>query len=195
MRRSHWAVMLVPVLAITMSAAQATVHQFHAFLDGPSESPPNASPGTGYVTVDYDDAAHTLLIDASFSDLIGPTTVAHIHAPTDDPFAGIIGVAVTPGTLPDFPVGVTSGTYTRTIDLTLTGSYTAGFLTLGGGTAAGTEALLFSSILEGTAYFNIHSSTFPGGEIRGFLIPVPEPGSLLLLGGGTLTLMTRRRVA
>ena len=38
-----------------------------------------------------------------------------------------------------------------------------------------------------TAYFNIHTIQFPGGEIRGFLHAVqsvPEPGSLVLLGLG-----------
>ena len=29
---------------------------------------------------------------------------------------------------------------------------------------------------------NIHDSNFPGGEIRGQLEPVPEPGAVTLLG-------------
>ena len=34
------------------------------------------------------------------------------------------------------------------------------------------------------AYSNIHDATFPGGEIRGWITPTPEPGTLLLLGSG-----------
>ena len=34
----------------------------------------------------------------------------------------------------------------------------------------------------GKTYWNIHSSTVGGGEIRGFLVPVPEPGALAFAG-------------
>jgi hypothetical protein len=44
-----------------------------------------------------------------------------------------------------------------------------------GGTTAQAEADLFQAIADGKAYLNIHSSTFPGGEIRGFLVPGPVP--------------------
>ena len=37
-------------------------------------------------------------------------------------------------------------------------------------------------MLDGQAYLNIHTQNFPGGEIRGTLIQVPEPMSLALLG-------------
>jgi hypothetical protein len=42
--------------------------------------------------------------------------------------------------------------------------------------------------MDGMAYVNIHNSTFPGGEIRGFLAPAatPEPATLTLLGAGLL---------
>jgi hypothetical protein len=52
-------------------------------------------------------------------------------------------------------------------------------------------------MLNGRAYFNIHSSAFPAGEIRGFLQPIPEPGSLVLvgLGLGAVMLAVRRRAA
>jgi hypothetical protein len=43
----------------------------------------------------------------------------------------------------------------------------------------------------GEAYWNIHSTTFPGGEIRGFLVAVPEPSSLALLGLGAVGLAAR----
>jgi len=36
-----------------------------------------------------------------------------------------------------------------------------------GGTAAGAEAALVGGLAAGQAYFNIHTSPFPGGEIRG----------------------------
>jgi hypothetical protein len=175
---------LIVLVALAASAlalaplAHAVPLTFTAFLDGPSENPPVPSAGTGDVTVFYDDAGHTLNIHATFADLTGTTTVAHIHCCVAPP--GTVAVAVTPGTLPGFPAGVTSGTYDTLIDLTDTASYTAGFLALFGGTAAGAEAGLVAGMLAGEAYFNIHTSFRTGGEIRGFLQVVPEPATLTL---------------
>ena len=48
--------------------------------------------------------------------------------------------------------------------------------------------------ITGRAYLNIHSlPSFPGGEIRGFLQQVPEPGTLLLLGMGVAGFLSTRR--
>ena len=44
-----------------------------------------------------------------------------------------------------------------------------------GGTPEGAEAYLFQSIADGTAYLNIHTSMFLGGEIRGFFAPGGVP--------------------
>jgi hypothetical protein len=50
---------------------------------------------------------------------------------------------------------------------------------------------------SGLWYFNIHTSTFGGGEIRGQILPVPEPSAWALMGlglGGLLVRHWRRRV-
>jgi hypothetical protein len=51
-------------------------------------------------------------------------------------------------------------------------------------------------ILAGLAYINFHTVQFPGGEIRGQITAVPEPGLLGLLGSvagaGFLALRRRR---
>lgn len=155
--------------------------------------------GSGTATVVYDDVAHSLSISTSWSGLSGITSVAHIHCCVTTPGLGTVQVAVTPGTLPGFPVGVQSGTYTTVpiLDLTLTGTYTGSFLASpGGGTAAGAEAALFAGMNSGRAYLNIHTNLFPAGEIRGFLTLVPEPGTgILVLSAAALLAFARRRRA
>jgi len=154
------------------------------------------STGSGTGTVVYDDVLHSLSITTSWTGLTGTTTVAHIHCCVGTPGVGTVGVAVTPGTLPGFPVGLTSGSYSTIpiLNLTLAGTYTGGFLAGGGGTPAGAEAALFAGMNSGRAYLNLHSSFAAGGEIRGFLTPVPEPGlGALALGAAVLLGFARRR--
>ena len=174
-------------------SAHAALLQYSVSLDGPSESPANASPGIGSGTVNYDDSAHTLQLQVSFSGLTGTTTASHIHAPTASPFSGTAGVATTTPSFAGFPLGVTSGSYSDTLDLTAASSYNPAFITANGGTPAGAESALAAAMAGGKAYWNIHSSTFGGGEIRGFLVPVPEPSTVALLGLGAGALVWRLR--
>jgi hypothetical protein len=174
------------VIALAVGPSHAGILIFEANLDGPSEAPPNASPGTGFARVTIDELAHTMRVEANFSGLLGTTTAAHIHAPTAVAGTGTANVATQTPSFIGFPLGVTSGNMDETFDLTLASTYRAGFITASGGTTAAAEAVLVQALLDGTAYFNIHTTTFGGGEIRGFLQAVPEPASLTMLGMGAL---------
>jgi hypothetical protein len=129
-------------------------------------------------------------VEVSFSGLLGTTTASHIHAATPAPGMGTAPVATTTPTFPNFPLGVTSGTYEQTFDLTQASSYNPAFISANGNTVAGAEAALEAALAADEAYLNIHTTTFPGGEIRGFLQAVPEPSGLILLGVGSLALIS-----
>jgi len=187
---------LFGLLSTAPVRAQSTL-VYDAFLSGPSESPPNGSPGTGFaqITIDTGFAGQddTLQVLFSFSGLLGPTTASHIHAATALPGTGTAGVATTTPYFAGFPLGVTSGTYSNTLDLVLSSSYNPAYVTANGGTTAGAEAALLGSIAAGTAYLNIHTTVVPGGEIRGFLEPVPEPATFALVGAGAGCFLFARR--
>ena len=174
---------LLSLMAMLLFSAAcfATTITYDAVLKGTSEVPPNASPGHGFATVIVDTTANTMQVEVSFSDLTAPTTASHIHCCTASPGTGNAGVATTAPTFPGFPLGVTSGTYNNTLDLTSASSYNPTFVTAHGGTVSSAEAALLAGIAAGDAYLNIHTTNFPSGEIRGFLTPAPEPASITLL--------------
>jgi len=171
-------VIALVLVSLSAAATYAGPISYSASLSGPAESPPNASPGVGFANVIYDSTLHTLMLHVTFSGLLGTTTASHIHCCT----LPTAGVATTTPTFAGFPLGVTSGTYDNTLDLTMASSYNPAFVTASGSITLA-EAALAGGLANGVAYLNIHTSVVPGGEIRGFLTAdVPEPASLGLVG-------------
>ena len=173
---------LFPSLMLAASLAHAQVYQFAATLAPVAAG----ATGSGTVTAVYDQGAKTLQLDINFSGLSGNTSMVHIHGPTATAYTGGAG-AITPHPyLPAFPAGVTSGSYSQTLDLTQTSSFGGTFVSNNGGTAAGAEAAMFAAMMAGKTYLNIHTTTFSGGEITGFLTPVPEPSTTAAVVAGLL---------
>ncbi|HEX8883704.1 MAG TPA: CHRD domain-containing protein [Noviherbaspirillum sp.] len=187
-------------LGLLLTAGASHALTYTASLSGPNESPPVASPGTGFAIVDFDAAAHTLRVNETFAGLLGNTTASHIHCCLATPATGNAGVATQVPTFAGFPLGVTAGTYQNTFDTLLPSTWNPAFITANGGTAAGAEAALAAGLAAGTTYINIHTNLFPAGEIRGFLTQAtggqaPEPGSIALvaIAFGALAISRRRR--
>ena len=176
-------------------AAPARAMVFTGSLLGTNENPPNASPGTGSVTVTMDLDLHTLRIESSFEGLLAGVTAAHIHCCTSDATPNVSPATQTPSFV-NFPLGVMAGSYDMTFDTSQASTWNASFVTANGGTTAGAETAFFNGMMDGGAYFNIHSSLYPSGEIRANLTPVPEPSTYALLLAGLVVVggvATRRR--
>jgi len=138
--------LLIWSFALLIGSVQASPIIYIASLSGPSESPPNISPGTGNAIVTYDSEAHTLLVDAVFQDLTAGNTAAHIHCCTASAGSGAAGVATMTPTFAGFPTGATSGIYDSPVfDLTQPGVWNASFITNNGGTPASAESVFGAS--------------------------------------------------
>lgn len=149
-----------------ITPAHAAIVQYEAILSGLGENPPNASPATGLAQFDFDTLTNTLtLTTGTFSGLLAPATAGHIHTGP----AGVNGPVIIPFTT----TPATSGVFTMP----------ATVLTAGQVTALTTAGL----------YVNIHTSVFPGGEIRGQIMLVPAPAGLAMLGCAGLLGGRRRR--
>ncbi len=187
--------LILSALAVMTCASQAAILVYTAALSGPNEAPANASPGTGIATVTLDTTGNSMRVQVTFSGLTGTTTASHIHASTALPGTGTAGVATQTPSFFGFPLGVTSGSMDTTFNMTVASNFNAAYITANGGTTATAWTALQNGIAAGKAYLNIHTSTFGGGEIRGFLAPVPEPGSVALIGlcGAGLAARRRRR--
>ena len=173
------ALALLAAFAFHAPTANATPITFVGNLTGANEVPPVNSPGTGLATIILDPTAQTIQINATFSGLTSNDNAAHIHCCA--PLGTNVGIATTVPAFPGFPLGVTSGAYSQSFDLTQASIYNPAFVTMEGGLPQA-EAALIAGIENGQSYFNIHTMTNPNGEIRSQLFPVPEPASLILLG-------------
>ncbi|QNA43133.1 CHRD domain-containing protein [Lacibacter sediminis] len=143
---SPWRVRCLLFLIVSCSILKARADRFPfiAIYSGANEVPANASTGGGGIIGVYDDATNTIYYNIAFGGLSAATTAAHFHAPAGPGVnAGVTLAHV------GFPTGVTTGNYTK-IDVFTDAQET--------------------NLKAGLMYSNIHTSAFPGGEIRAQIV-------------------------
>ena len=171
--------------ALLAAPAQALV--FNAVL-GPEAA---GATGSGTASLTIDELTNLMAIQVDFQGLSGNTSVSHIHGPTASPFAGNAGVMTTTPTFNGFPTGVKFGTYSTTLNLLLATTYGSAFLTANGNSVPVARNAFLAALASNKAYLNIHTTAFPGGEIRGFFMQ-QVPGPLPVLGIGAALAWSRR---
>jgi len=108
---------------VLAQAAYADILTYDATLLGTGEVPPTGSTGTGEATVIINTILQTMEVEIVFSGLEAPSTASHIHCCTTTPGTGTAGVATTTPSFVGFPLGVTSGSFNNTLDLTASSTY------------------------------------------------------------------------
>lgn len=125
--------------------SRATLWNVYADMNGLNEIPPNPSPATGFSGGTYDDVTRQLIIHTMGGTFMANTTAAHIHRGSSSVNGPVI-----------FPLSGTTGSTFYMADDTFTLSVSDGALLLTGG-----------------LYVNIHTTLWPGGEIRGNFVAAP----------------------
>lgn len=133
---------LFAVVALSGAAHAAT--GFSTIMNGANEVPANASLATGTSTCVLNDAGTQLTVFVQFQNLGSNYAASHIHGFS----APGVNSGVRFGFSPTLSNGNRNGVFNGTWNLTATDA---------------------TNLIAGLCYVNIHSSSLPGGEIRGQL--------------------------
>src|SRR5258706_2224472 len=165
-------------LAAGLSLAQA---QNYVATLTPADDGGGLRTGSGSVFLTLSGTA--LSLNGSFTGLSTNWNNDHIHGPALSP--------------PPASAGVLYGIQSITTPALGTSTFGTinGNVTLVDGTGGFTLAQQLNQLNSGQWYVNVHSTAFPGGEIRGTITAVPEPSTLALvvLGAATRLWYIRRR--
>ena len=136
-----WGMLVGALLGFAALPASAEMVQFLAAPSARNQLPPNNSAGTGSATASLDTQTGVLTWEIRFEGLSGGVTAAHFHGPADSTKNAKIAIAVAKAG----DVSPVKGSATLTPEQ-------------------------IADVTTGLWYLNIHTTTFPPGEIRGQVV-------------------------
>jgi hypothetical protein len=150
------AVVMANLLAATIGNSQT--ESFSATLAGGNEVPPINSAGTA--AFNMTNRGGPITFSLTFSGLTSPLSVAHLHFAPSKVAGGVMIFLCGGGNQPACPAA-TSGT--------IKGTITAANVTGPGvqGITPGDLDSALAAVRSELSYANMHTTNFPGGEIRG----------------------------
>lgn len=170
---------------LLLAGVSAGQFNFSVTMNGASEVGPNASTATGTATLVLNEAQDRLTMSLTIVglDLDGNQTPdflddnvvgLHIHrAPVGINGGVVFGlIGINNDTNGDLVIDPVAGTV-----------FSAWDLNEGNGTTLANE---LANLLSEGLYMNVHTTAYPGGEIRGQIIPEPATLSLLALGAAAV---------
>lgn len=177
---------LALALSLAAGAASAATQVYSFNLNALQEVPTNASSAAGSMQITINDTTNVISYQFTGFNFLGIFANAHIHR-------GLVGVngPVVYGLVDgqqDYSGPVTFGP-----NISIPNSHAL----LGQNETNMSAGLgLLINTTPWNYYVNIHTSAFPGGEIRGQLAPIPEPGTLAMMLAGVAVVgwQLRRRV-
>ncbi len=157
MRLRHSFLAIACTLAFAAAAQAQTTYV--GVLTGGTEVPAVATAATGNATVVLNAAQTQLSVTVQFQNLTSTYTASHIHGPA--------------------PAGTNAAVKWGFVGLPAGWVFGAGSLsgTLTNFLVTGITAADVTNLNAGNFYVNIHSTTFPGGELRAQLGSAPVPTS------------------
>lgn len=156
-RALHVGAAMVSALLLSAAAASAQVVVATATLTSGEETPIFLSGAAGTAEVAVDTVAKEFAVTLRIFNIPTTTTAGHIHVGAK----GIAGPVVI-----DFPgIGGRLGDFVTT--------FRVGEASFRPAAAIGINTIddVIQAVANGNAYVNIHTTTNPGGEIRGQLVP------------------------
>ena len=137
--------------------ARAADHDFTARLAGDNEVPPINTKATAALKLEL---GSTITFTVTYANLSTPLLFSHFHFAPSKVAGGVMIFLCGGGGQPSCPQTL-SGTFTGTITpANVTGPIAQGI-------AAGDLTSALEAVGEGNSYINMHTTMFPGGELRG----------------------------
>ncbi len=164
------AAIILGVISLAAASVASAQHRFGGNLAGFQEVPVISTAGNGRFDAVINRAETEISYELSYSDMEGTVQQAHIHIGQRDVNGGITVFLCT--NLGNGPVGTQA---CPPSPATITGVITAddvsppilaSSVAIAQGLGTGEFAELLNAMRSGVTYVNVHTATFPGGEIR-----------------------------